>query len=100
MTGNGPEQPKKLAQFSEFKVKEASTNTLQILSTITALDATACATHLKIKIELSGVITFAMIDSSTTKNFITEKFAKNYKISKLLKERPYQLTVFEGKPLN
>ena len=43
-------QLKKLAQLPEFKVKEAGTNTPQIISATTALDATACATHLKIKI--------------------------------------------------
>ena len=48
-TGNGPEQLKKLAQLPEFKVKEAGTNTPQMIN-VTALNATACVTHLKIRI--------------------------------------------------
>ena len=48
-TGNGPGQLKKLAQLPKFEVKEAGTNTPQMINA-TALNATACVTHLKIRI--------------------------------------------------
>ena len=41
-----------------------------------------------------------MIDSSATRNFMSRKFAINHRIPGLPKERPYQLTVVNGKPLN
>ena len=66
----------------------------------TALNATACVTHLKIRIQLAGVTALAMIDSGATKNFMSRKFATNHKISGLPKERPYQLTIIDGTPLN
>ena len=66
----------------------------------TALDATACITHLKIRIQLAGVTALAMIDSSATRNFMLRKFAMNHRIPGLPKEKPYQLTVVDGTPLN
>ena len=78
-TGNGPEQLKKLAQLPEFKVKEAGTNTPRMINA-TALNATACVTHLKIRIQLAGVTALAMIDSGATKNFMSRKFATNHRI--------------------
>ena len=65
-----------------------------------ALNATACVTHLKIRIQLAGVTALAMIDSGATGNFMLRKFAINHKIPRLPKERPYQLTVVDGTPLN
>ena len=98
-TGNGPGWLKKLAQLLEFEVKEAGTNTPQMINA-TALNATACVTHLKIRIQLAGVTTLAMIDSSATGNFMSRKFAMNHRIPGLPKERLYQLTVIDGTPLN
>ena len=100
VTGNGPGWLKKLAQLPKFKVKETGTNTPQIISIITALDATACATYLKIKIQLWGVTAFAMIDSSVIENFMSYKFVKNPPIPRLLKRKLYQLTVVNGIPVN
>ena len=65
-----------------------------------ALNATACVTHLKIRIQLAGVTTLAMINSGATRNFMSRKFATNHRIPGLPKERPYQLTVVDGTPLN
>ena len=42
----------------------------------------------------------AIIDSGATGNFMSRKFATNHKIPGLPKERPYQLTVVDGTPLN
>ena len=98
-TGNGPGWLKKLAQLPEFEVKEAGTNTPQMINA-TALDATACITHFKIRIQLAGVTALAMIDSSATRNFMLKKFAMNHRIPGLPKEKPYQLTVVDGTPLN
>ena len=98
-TGNGPGWLKKLAQLPEFKVKEAGTNTLQMINA-TALNTTACITHLKIRIQLARVTSLAMIDSGATRNFMSRKFATNHRIPGLPKERPYQLTVVDGTPLN
>ena len=66
----------------------------------TALNATACVTQLKIRIQLAGVTALAMIDSGATGNFLSRKFATNHRISGLSKKRPYQLTVADGTPLN
>ena len=66
----------------------------------TALNAIACVTHLKIRIQLAGVMALAMIDSGTTRNFMSRKFATNHRIPGLPKKRPYQLTVVDGTPLN
>ena len=98
-TGNGPGRLKKLAQLPEFEVKEAGTNTPQMINA-TALNTTACVTHLKIRIQLAGVTALAMIDSGATRNFMSRKFATNYRIPGLPKERPYQLTVVDETPLN
>ena len=98
-TGNGPGQLKKLAQLLEFEVKEAGTNTPRMINAM-ALNTTACATHLKIRIQLAGVTALAMIDSGATGNFMLRKFATNHRIPGLPKERPYQLTVVDGTPLN
>ena len=98
-TGNGPGRLKKLAQLPEFKVKEAGTNTPQMINA-TALNATACVTYLKIRIQLAGVMALAMINSGATGNFMSRKFATNHRIPGLPKERPYQLTVVDGTPLN
>ena len=97
-TGNGPGWLKKLAQLPEFEVKKAGTNTPQMINA-TALNATACVTHLKIRIQLAGVTALAMINSGATGNFMSRKFATNNKIPGLSKERPYQLTVVNGTPL-
>ena len=98
-TGNGPGRLKKLAQLPEFEVKEAGTNTPRMINA-TALNATACVTHLKIRIHLAGVTALVMIDSGATRNFMSRKFATNHRIPGLPKERPYQLTVVDGTPLN
>ena len=98
-TGNGPGWLKKLAQLPEFEVKEAGTNTPQMINA-TALNTTACVTHLKIRIQLAGVMALAMIDSGATRNFMSRKFAMNHRIAGLPKERLYQLTVVDGTPLN
>ena len=98
-TGNRPRQLKKLAQLLEFEVKEAGTNTPRMINA-TALNATACVTHLKIRIQLAGVMALAMINSGATGNFMSKKFATNHRIPGLPKERPYQLTVADGTPLN
>ena len=98
-TGNGPGRLKKLAQLPDFEVKEAGTNTPQMINA-TALNTTACVTHLKIKIQLAGVTALAMIDSGATRNFMSRKFATNHQIPGLLNERPYQLTVVDRTPLN
>ena len=98
-TGNGPGQPKKLAQLPEFEVKEAGTNTPRIINA-TTLNTIACVTHLKIRIQLAGVTALAMIDSGATGNFMSRKFATNHRIPGLPKKRPYQLTVVDGTPLN
>ena len=66
----------------------------------TALNATACVTHLKIRIQLAGVTALAMINSGATGNFMSRKFATNHRIPGLLKKRPYQLIVVDGTPLN
>ena len=65
-----------------------------------ALNATACVTHLKIRIQLAGVTALAMINSGATGNFMLRKFATNNRIPGLSKERPYQLMVVDGTPLN
>ena len=41
-----------------------------------------------------------MIDSCATRNFMSRKFATNHRIPGLPKERPYQLMVVDGTPLN
>ena len=41
-----------------------------------------------------------MIDLGIIENFMFEKFAKNHQIPGLLKEKPYQLMVVNGTPLN
>ena len=87
-TGNEPRRLRKLAQLSEFKVKEAGTNTPQMINA-TALNATACVTHLKIRIQLAGVMALAIIDSGATRNFMSRKFATNHRIPGLQKKRPY-----------
>ena len=66
----------------------------------TALNATACVTHLKIRIQLAGVTALAMIDSGATRNFMLRKFATNHRIPGLPKERSYLFTVVNGTPLN
>ena len=48
-TGNEPGRLKILAQLPECEVKEAGTNTPRMINA-TALNATACVTHLKIRI--------------------------------------------------
>ena len=53
---------------------EAGTSKPQILSATHALDATACATHLRIKVQLSGVTAIAMINSGATGNFMSTEF--------------------------
>ena len=98
-TGNRPRRLKKLAQLPEFEVKEAGTNTPRMINA-TALNATACVTYLEIRIQLAGVTALAMIDSGATRNFMSRKFATNHRIPGLPKERPYQLTVVDGTPLN
>ena len=120
VTGNGPGRLKKLAQLPEFEVKEASTNIPRMINAtalnatacvthlkiriqlagVTALNATACVTHLKIRIQLAGVTALAMINSGATGNFKLRKFATNHRIPGLPKERPYQLTVVDGTHLN
>ena len=55
---------------------EASTSKPQILSATHALDATACAIHLEIKVQLSGVTAIVMINSSATRNFMSTEFAR------------------------
>ena len=65
-----------------------------------ALNTTGCVTHLKIRIQLAGVMALTMIDSGATGNFMLRKFATNHKIPGLPKERPYQLTVVDGTHLN
>ena len=42
------------------------------------LNATACAIHLKVKIQLSRVTAFIVINLDATGNFMSSKFAKNY----------------------
>ena len=64
-TGNRPGRLIKLAQLSEFEVKEAGTNTPQMINA-TALNTIAYVTHLKIRIQLAGVTALAMIDSGAT----------------------------------
>ena len=98
-TGNGPGWLKKQAQLLEFEVKKAGTNTPQMINA-TALNTTACVTHLNIRIQLAGVMALAMIDSGATRNFMSRKFATNHRIPGLSKKRPYQLTVADGTPLN
>ena len=98
-TGNGPRRLKKLAQLPKFEVKEAGTNTPQMINA-TALNTTACVTHLKIRIQLAGVTALAMIDSGATGNFMLRKFATNHQIPGLPKKRPYQLMVVNRTPLN
>ena len=98
-TGNGPGWLKKLAQLLKFEIKEAGTNTPQMIN-VTALNTTVCVTHLKIRIQLAGVTALPMINSGATRNFMSRKFATNHRIPGLPKERPYQLTVVDGTPLN
>ena len=98
-TSNEPGQLKKLAQLLEFEIKKASTNIPQKINA-TALNATACVTHLKIRIQLAGVTALAMINSGATRNFMSRKFATNHRIPGLPKERPYQHTVVDETPLN
>ena len=98
-TGNEPGRLKILAQLPEFEVKEAGTNTPRMINAM-ALNATACVTHLKIRIQLAGVTALAMINSGATGNFMSRKFATNHRIPGLPKKRRYQLTVVDGTPLN
>ena len=98
-TGNGPGRLKKLAQLPEFEVKEEGTNTPRMINA-TALNTTACLTYFKIRIQLAGVMALAMTNSSATGNFMLRKIATNHRIPRLPKERPYQLTVVDGTPLN
>ena len=74
---------------------EAGTSKPQILSATHALDATACATHLRIKVQLSGVTAIAMIDSNATKNFMSTEFARKNQILGVKKNDQYQLTVVD-----
>ena len=85
-TGNEPGQLKILAQLPEFEVKDASTNTPQMINAM-ALNATACVTHLKIRIQLAGVTALAMINSGATRNFMLRKFATNHRIPRLPKKK-------------
>ena len=98
-TGYGPRQLKKLVQLPEIKVMETSTSKPQILSVTHALDATACAIHLRIKIQLSRV-TIAMIDLGATKNFMFTEFARKNQILGVKKDDLYQLTVVDGTHLS
>ena len=75
MAGYGTERLKKLICLSEIEVMKAGTSKPQILSDTHALDATTCATHLRIKVQLSKVTAIAMIDSSATRNFMFTEFA-------------------------
>ena len=75
---------------------EAGTSKPQILRPTHALDATACATHLRIKVQLSGVTTIAMIDSSATGNFMSMEFAGKNQILGVKKNDSYQLMVVDG----
>ena len=87
-TSNGPGRLKELAQLPEFEVKEAGTNTPQMINA-TALNTAACVTHLKIRIQLAGVTALAMINSGATRNIMSRKCATNHQIPGLPKERPY-----------
>ena len=55
---------------------ETGTSKLQSSNPTHALDATACATHLRIKVQLSGVTAIAMIDLGATRNFMSTEFAR------------------------
>ena len=79
---------------------EAGTSKPQILSATHALDAIACAIHLKIEVQLSGVTTIIIIYSSATKNFMSTKCARKNQILGVKKNDPYQLTVVNGTPLS
>ena len=79
---------------------EAGASKPQILSATHALNAMACATHLRIKIQLSGVTAIAMINSGATRNFMSTEFARKNKIPGVKKDDPYQLTVVDGTPLS
>ena len=98
--GYGPGQLKKLVQLPEIEVMRASTSKPQILSVTHVPDATACATHLRIKVQLSGVIAIAMINSGVTGNFMSTEFAKKNWILEVKKNDSYQLTVVDGTSLS
>ena len=72
---------------------EAGTSKPQILSATYALDVTACATHLRIKVQLLGVTIIAMIDSSATGNFMSIELARKNQIPGVKKDDSYQLMV-------
>ena len=72
---------------------EAGTSKPQILSATHALDATACATHLRIKVQLSGITAIAMIVLGATGNFMTTEFARKNRIPGAKKIDSYQLMV-------
>ena len=55
---------------------EAGTSKPQILNATHALDVTAYATHLKIKVQLSRVIAIARSDSRATRNFMSTEFTR------------------------
>ena len=67
----------------------------QILSATHALDATACVIHLRIKVQLSGVTAIAMIDSGSTRKFMSTEFARKNRILGVKKDDSYQLTVVD-----
>ena len=79
---------------------KAGTSKPQILSATHGLDTTACATYLRIKVQLSGVTTIAMINSGVTRNFMSTKFAWKNQILVVKKDDSYQLTVVDGIPLS
>ena len=99
-TSYGPGWLKKLVRLPEIEVMEAGTSKPQILNATHALDATACAIHLRIKVQLSGVTTIAMINSSATRNFMSTEFARKNWIPGVKKNDPYQLMVVNGTPLS
>ena len=74
---------------------EAGTSKPQILSATHALNATACATHLRIKVQLSGVTAIATIDLGATRNFMFMEFARKNQIPGVKNNDSYQLTVVD-----
>ena len=59
------------------------------------IDATACATDLRIKIQLLRVIAIATINLSVIRNFMSTEFGRKKLILEVKVNDPYQLTIID-----
>ena len=71
---------KKLVVLFKSRVERVGKTTLWREEVKQSLDTTACSLHFYIKIRVNRYLTNTMIDSGVTGNFMSESFARKYKI--------------------